>query len=222
MKSKTKKLLSLIIAMCVILTVITPMKSQAAVKLSATRKTLDVKQSVTLKVSGTAQKVKWSSSDTWVASVNQSGKVTAKNVGSATITAKVSKKTLKCKVTVKYPEIKVDKTTVYKDDNVSIAFTGITGDDDGYDINLEVDNLSKRSIVVQVNETSINGYMVDPTCSIEVSAGKKAKDTMSIEYSDAEMTPIKEIKNIETKFHIFDWDDDEFGYDTESINIMGR
>ncbi len=222
MKPKTKKLLPILMVMCMALSLITPVHTQAAVKLSETRKTLEVGQYLTLKVKGTSQKVKWSSDDTDVASVNQSGKVTAKNVGSATITAKVSKKTLKCKVTVKYPEIKVDKTTVYKDDNVSIAFTGITGDDDGYDINLEVDNLSKRSIVVQVNETSINGYMVDPTCSIEVSAGKKAKDTMSIEYSDAEMTPIKEIKNIETKFHIFDWDDDEFGYDTESINIMGR
>ena len=222
MKPKTKKLLPILMVMCMALSLITPVHTQAAVKLSETRKTLEVGQYLTLKVKGTSQKVKWSSDDTDVASVNQSGKVTAKNVGSATITAKVSKKTLKCKVTVKYPEIKVDKTTVYKDDNVSIAFTGITGDDDGYDINLEVDNLSKRSIVVQVNETSINGYMVDPTCSIEVSAGKKAKDTMSSEYSDAEMTPIKEIKNIETKFHIFDWDDDEFGYDTESINIMGR
>lgn len=222
MKSKSKKLLSLVIMICVILVSIAPVRTQAAVKLSETRKTLEIGQSLTLKVKGTNQKVKWSSDDTWVAEVNKTGKVTAKNEGTATITAKVSKKALKCKVTVKHPEIKVDKTTVYEDNNVSIVFTGITGDDDGYDINLEIQNLSSRSLEVQVNETSINGYMVDPTCSIEVAAGKKAKDKMSIEYSGAEMTPIKEIKNIETKFHIFDWEDDEFGYDTKTVAIMGK
>jgi D-alanyl-D-alanine dipeptidase len=45
--------------------------------------------------------VKWSSSNSKIASVNSKGKVTAKKVGTCYIRAKVSKKTLKCKITVR-------------------------------------------------------------------------------------------------------------------------
>lgn len=73
----------------------------ASVKLSKSSLTLDVGKSATLKVNGTKSKVKWSSSNKSVATVTTKGKVTAKQAGSATITAKVGKKTLKCKVTAK-------------------------------------------------------------------------------------------------------------------------
>ncbi|MDE6025542.1 MAG: hypothetical protein K2G45_08820 [Lachnospiraceae bacterium] len=45
----------------------------------------------------------WSSSNTSVATVNSSGKITAKSAGTAVITAKTSKGTYTCKVTVKLP-----------------------------------------------------------------------------------------------------------------------
>ncbi len=144
MKSKTKKLLLFLIVMCMFFVNIAPVQTQAAVKLSETRKTLEIGQSLLLKVKGTSQKVKWSSDDTDVASVNKSGKVTAKGEGTATIIAKVAKKNLICKITVKYPEIKAGKTIVYKDKNVSISFTGIHGYVLGYAIDLEIENLSSR------------------------------------------------------------------------------
>lgn len=75
-------------------------QADAAVKLSATKKTVYVGESFTLKVSGTSKTVKWSSSKKSVASVTQKGKVTAKQAGTTTISAKVGSKSLKCKVTV--------------------------------------------------------------------------------------------------------------------------
>ena len=51
---------------------------------------------------GTKKKIKWKSSRPSVASVNQKGKVYAKKKGTATITASVGKKKLKCKVKVQY------------------------------------------------------------------------------------------------------------------------
>ena len=48
------------------------------------------------------QIVKWSSSDKSVAKVSKTGKVTAKGLGRCTITAKVGKKTYKCKVESTY------------------------------------------------------------------------------------------------------------------------
>lgn len=72
----------------------------ATVKLSATSVTLNVGQSKTIKVKGTSKKPKWSSSKKSVAKINSAGKITAVGQGTATITAKVGKKSYKCKVLV--------------------------------------------------------------------------------------------------------------------------
>ena len=54
----------------------------------------------------------WTSSNKKIATVNSSGKITAKKAGTCTITAKVSGKTYKCKITVKNCSISVSKTSV--------------------------------------------------------------------------------------------------------------
>ncbi|MDO4323773.1 MAG: Ig-like domain-containing protein [Lachnospiraceae bacterium] len=72
----------------------------ASVKLSKTKETLTVGQKYTLSVKGTKAKVTWSSSNKKVATVSK-GVVKAKKEGTAVITAKVGKKKLTCKVTVR-------------------------------------------------------------------------------------------------------------------------
>lgn len=77
----------------------------STMKLNRTSITLNKGKTYRLKVSGKGKKgVKWSSSNQKVAKVDKSGKVTAVKAGKATITAKVGKKTLKCRVTVKSPK----------------------------------------------------------------------------------------------------------------------
>ncbi len=71
------------------------------VKLNRSKVTLSVSEKMTLRVSGTKAKVIWKSSDSKVATISKKGKIVAKKVGKATITAKVAKKTLKCRVTVR-------------------------------------------------------------------------------------------------------------------------
>lgn len=73
-------------------------------RLNATNITLDLKQSRKLKLSGCKHSVKWTSSNSSVAKVSK-GKVTARRVGSAKITAKVHGKKFTCKVTVKKPKV---------------------------------------------------------------------------------------------------------------------
>jgi hypothetical protein len=68
--------------------------------INSTSSTLHIGRSMRLKVTGTTQKVTWSSSNKRVASVSNSGKVTANKKGTSTISAKVNGKTLKCKVSV--------------------------------------------------------------------------------------------------------------------------
>lgn len=80
----------------------TDAQAAAKPKLSATKVTLKVGKTKKLKVKNAKKKkIKWTSSNKKVATVSKSGKIKAKKKGKATITAKVGKKKLKCKVTVK-------------------------------------------------------------------------------------------------------------------------
>lgn len=73
----------------------------ATLKLNKKSLTLETGKTYKLKVKGAGKKkIKWSSSDKDIATVNKSGKVTAKKEGIATIKAKIGRKTLKCNVTV--------------------------------------------------------------------------------------------------------------------------
>lgn len=81
------------------------------IKLNKTKKTLNVGETFTLKLSGTSKTVTWKSSKKSVATVSSKGKVTAKKAGTATITATCSGKTYKCKITVKDKEL--DSKEIY-------------------------------------------------------------------------------------------------------------
>lgn len=78
-----------------------PQQAQAAIKINKNSVSVYVNQTVTLKVSGTKAKVTWTSSNKKIATVSSKGLVKGVKKGTATIRAKVSNKTLKCKVTVK-------------------------------------------------------------------------------------------------------------------------
>ena len=72
----------------------------ATVKLNKKKVTMDIGDRVKLKVKNTTKKVTWSSDNSEVARVSKLGNVYALSKGECTITAKVGKKTLTCKVTV--------------------------------------------------------------------------------------------------------------------------
>ncbi|MDO4274287.1 MAG: Ig-like domain-containing protein [Eubacteriales bacterium] len=69
-------------------------------KLNKTALTLQKGKTYTLKLSAATPAPKWTSSNTNVAAVSSKGKVTAKNKGTATITAALGGKKFTCKVTV--------------------------------------------------------------------------------------------------------------------------
>ena len=92
-------------------------KTEITIKLDKTTADLKVGESVTLKATVTPenQTVTWSTSKAEVATV-ENGKVTAKAVGTATITAKVGEKTATCTITVTEAyNPKTDTTTDLKD-----------------------------------------------------------------------------------------------------------
>lgn len=98
---KTISLLLIFAMLCGIISIVPVSSSEAAtIKLSKTKKSMYAGSSYQLKVKGTKKKVTWKSSKKTVATVSKKGLVSAIASGSATITAKVSGKKLRCKITV--------------------------------------------------------------------------------------------------------------------------
>lgn len=72
-------------------------------KLNRTALTLTKGSSYQLKVSGTTRNQTWRSGNSSIVSISKSGKVTAKNVGTTTVAARINGVDHKCRITVKAP-----------------------------------------------------------------------------------------------------------------------
>lgn len=101
---------------------------QAASKTKTTKVTLKAGQSKTLRVK-TASKVKWSSSNKAIVTVNKKGKIVARRAGKAKITAKYGKKKAVFVVTVKNTpcitsSIRKENETMYRVDRTEWGADG--------------------------------------------------------------------------------------------------
>lgn len=111
---KRFKKLSMMLLVCLLLSVVAMPVSANAAKLNKKNVSLNVGKTYTLKATGIKGKITWTSSKKSVATVSSKGVVKAKKKGTAVITAKYGKKKLTCKVTVKQPvtSIKLSKTSI--------------------------------------------------------------------------------------------------------------
>ena len=108
-------------------------------KISMSNITMRVGDTYELSMQGVTakQKVKWKSDKKKTAAVNSKGKVTAKQAGTATITATVSKKKYTCKVTIKPKETETVQKVVKRDTEEGTASPVIV--DDNEPVQQEVD-----------------------------------------------------------------------------------
>lgn len=103
-RKEMKKALAGLLALALLITGIFIADSSEAAKkiqLNKTKATVYVGKTVTLKVKGTKKKATWKSKNKKIATVSKKGVVKGKKAGKVWIQAKVAKKTLKCRVTVK-------------------------------------------------------------------------------------------------------------------------
>ena len=111
-KMKKSRILAVILSLAMVFSMagISGFNVSAAAKLNKKKITISVGQTVKLKVKKNSKKVKWKSSNKKIVTVSKKGKIKGKKVGKATITAKIGKKKLKCKVKVVAKKTKNDKT----------------------------------------------------------------------------------------------------------------
>ena len=191
----------------------------ATIKLNKKAISLDVGKTQKLKVYGTNAKVKWSSTKPSVAKVGKSGIVTAVSSGSATIKAKVGKKTLSCKVTVKE---KINKL-VYEDSNIRVYFTGLKKDTypDELVACLTIENLTDNNLSINSDTTSINDVMTDSTLYQELSPHKKAYVDLWTLDDNIVNLPLSGIENIQTVLVVWIGDMGDFNYyKTDYIDLL--
>ncbi len=100
-----------VVVLSIVAGALSPAVSEAAkIKLNKKKVELSEGETVTLKIKGTKKRVKWSSTNKKVATVNSKGKVKAKKEGRTTIKAKVGKKKYSCRIIVNKKEVPVATT----------------------------------------------------------------------------------------------------------------
>lgn len=159
MKNETKRWKKLIVAILLVfgfsmllpevfpITNIPTIAEAATPKISSKKLTLIKGQSKTLKVTGTTKTVKWSSDKAAVAKVTQNGKVIAKKRGTAVISAKVGKKTYKCKVTVEEPKLSKKSVSVYVGKNTTLKVSGTKQKVSWNSSNRKIASVSNKGVV---------------------------------------------------------------------------
>lgn len=111
---------------------------------------------------------------------------------------------------------------LYDAGGIKIVSKDLVVDDDdifGPRYYVYIQNDSESNITVQLRDTSVNGFMVDPTFSPEILPGKKIVDDVTFMSSELEENDIEHIDTIETSFHIFETN--SFGNiaDSEPVTI---
>lgn len=112
----------------------------------------------------------------------------------------------------------ITETVLYDQNNVKITATGLTYNNYDAELELNIENNSETDLEIRSGTmayccNSVNGYMVDMGyLNCEVTAGKKANDTIKFSYSSLRMYGINEIADIEIGFDIDSADifDDRF------------
>lgn len=125
-KKMRKTMVTMMMVFAAMLLMVAPV--QAASKTKTTKVILKAGQSKTLRVK-TAGKVKWSSSNKAIVSVNKKGKIVARRAGKAKITAKYGKKKAVFVVTVKNTpcitsSIRKENETMYRVDRTEWGADG--------------------------------------------------------------------------------------------------
>lgn len=92
----------------------------------------------------------------------------------------------------------------------------------GTAILLYIENTSGQNVGINVDNMSINGYMMTPLFSTTVYDGKKAIDDITILSSDLEANGITSVDQVELKFHIYNAESYDTIADSDAITFSAQ
>jgi type II secretory pathway pseudopilin PulG len=107
-------------------------------------------------------------------------------------------------------EVDIDGTVLYDAENVKIIAKYVDEDSFwGSAVLLYLENNSDKNIIVQCENVSVNGFMVDAIMSDDIYAGKKCISDITLYQSSLDENGITDIETIETSFTILNEDYEE-------------
>lgn len=195
---KIFKKLSMMMLVCLLLSVIAMPVSANAAKLNKKNVSINVGKTYTLKAKGTKGKITWTSSNKSVATVSSKGVVKAKKKGTAVITAKYGKKKITCKVTVKQPvtSIKLNKASAVlkKGNSLSLKATVLPGSANNKSVrwtssNTKIATVSSKGVV-----TAKSAGTTTITATAKDGSRKKASCKVTVKGSSNKKILIQELK----------------------------
>ena len=99
-------------------------------------------------------------------------------------------------------------TVLVDNDDISVIVTGYEPDSLwGYAVKLFLVNKTDRTLVFTADNTSVNGFMLDPYYGHELKPGKCCFDEMTWFDSDLEDNGIETVEDIEFSLRVYDSDD---------------
>lgn len=163
-----KCLLFIILIIAITTTYSIPVQANTKIKLKNSKITMTAGQTKGLKVIGTKKKVRWTSSNTKIATVNKKGRVKARRKGSCKIYARVGKKKLVCKVTVsgkKSTNVNKNTNTNTSKNNVSYRSYGtnhgvviLVKNNYSYTVDVDVDCMFYDSNGTMIEKSSDHNF----------------------------------------------------------------
>ena len=111
--------------------------------------------------------------------------------------------------------------TLYKGNGIIIKYKGISSPYNGItNIKLYIENNNSRDLCIQIEDMSVNGYVINGIFSADIPTGKKINDEITILNSYLTKNNISKIKEIDIRFNIFDWDDYKYHITTDPVRII--
>ena len=108
---------------------------------------------------------------------------------------------------------------IYNENDVMIYYKGLTKKNKRTCIDLLIENNSNKDLTVQLDDFSVNDFMINPIFSCDVNAGKKVNDDITIYDRKLEESNITNIEKVEFYFHFFNSADWKDKVDSNTITI---
>lgn len=159
MKKRMKCLVALVLSIMMIFPTSVPARSK--VRLNKTSLSLCKGNQYRLKISGTRRKVRWYTSNKSIVSVSSRGTVKGRKSGSAVITAKVSSKKYRCKVTVLKAALNKTSLTLGPKKKYRLKVSGTSRKIRWASLNKKVAKVSRYGTVSAVKKgtTTVRAYI---------------------------------------------------------------
>lgn len=109
--------------------------------------------------------------------------------------------------------------------NAGVRIVGKYVDEDsfwGNGIVLYLENNTDQNIIVQVNDMSVNGFMMTPLFSSTIYANKKAVDDITLMQSELDENGITSVEDVELVFHIINPDTYQTIIDSDIITFSAK